>query len=102
MMDSKSQSKNAGCITEKFCNGPPGGPNLQFNELDNLILRCTLEEQQRNIGLFDESLGLFTGVLFDSLGCIQVELEACQMGDKFLVGQYGMGGFQIAKIDTHL
>jgi hypothetical protein len=42
---------------------------------------------------------LFTGVLFDSLGCIQVELEACRMGDKFLLGQSGMGGFQIAKFD---
>jgi hypothetical protein len=70
---------------KSFCNGLPGGLNLQFDKSDNLFLCCALEEQQRNIGLFQESLVLFTGVLFDSLGRIQVELEACQMGDKFLL-----------------
>jgi hypothetical protein len=43
---------------------------------------------------------LFAGLLFDSLSCVQVELEACRMGDKFLLGQSGMSGFQVAKINT--
>jgi hypothetical protein len=100
MMDGKGDSKNACCVTKKFCDCLLGGQNLQFDDSNNLFLCCALEEQQRDISLFDESLVWFAGLLFDSIRRIQVELEACRMGDKGLRGQSGMGGFQYAKIDT--
>jgi hypothetical protein len=66
VVDGRGNGKSAHRLAKKLGDGSLNRFDFQINELNDLLLCCTLKNVQSEIGSFSESHVFVSGVLFDS------------------------------------